>query len=95
MIVKEPDGRYDLRKSRILLQWKLNDDPATQLFDLEQLKQLNIHVQQISQDKHSAQKPLFFTPYLTVPPPNDDEGYDFHFQRLAEWWCSLPTGNTR
>lgn len=73
VIADEPNGRYNMRVSLWQLQKKLEADTATQLFDLQQLKRLNIHVQGLSlDDRGSAQSPRFFTPYLTAPFPNDD-----------------------
>lgn len=44
-------------------------------FDLQQLKNLNIHVDLITLDETSPHKPSYFAPYpgRSIPEPNDDD----------------------
>ena len=44
-------------------------------FDLQQLKNLNIHIDLITLDETSPHKPSYFAPYpgRSIPEPNDDD----------------------
>lgn len=71
-MVEEPHGRHEIRKSLMLLDSLLEKDDAQLRFDLLSLQKHNIHVENMSLDKGSAQNPRFFAPYSHVPPVTDE-----------------------
>lgn len=64
----EPQERYELRKSLMILNWNLDADATQHRFDFQMLKKHNMHVQHMSLEKGSADNPRFFTPYANLPP---------------------------
>lgn len=65
---EESDEHFDLRNDLIMVNRDLQANLKKQRFSLKELQELNIHVQPISLDKTSSNKPCFFAPRDSVPP---------------------------